>query len=50
MGFSAVEAVGSESNGSGLGCCRGAGLIPALMQWVKGSSIAASAPWVAAAT
>ena len=30
------------------GHCRGTGLIPDLAQWLKGSSIAAAAAWVAA--
>ena len=29
-----------EPDHSGLGCCRGVGLIPSPAQWVKGSSIA----------
>ena len=36
-------AVGWESNYSGVGHCGGVGLIPVLVQWIKGSGIATAA-------
>ena len=42
FGSSHCGAVGLESDSDGLGCCGGAGSIPGLVQWVKGSSVAAA--------
>ena len=43
VGSSHCGAVGWEPDWSGLGHCRGTGLIPGLKQWVKGSGAAAAA-------